>query len=249
MVRVRAAGLSASWGMVYVYTAGIGAVMTAARIVVDSNQDLAGHPGVITKLLRRPGARSEYADYDLVSTSGLRILVQEKKVKDLESSWKSRRLQSQLRTMLKENPDGVNVLGLRASGSVPSIQEMLWLDLRDEILIDLMKWQALGGYVGFLPSGAERVLETLITWRSVLQPTQSLFTVIAGSPKRLLPDDLTPVEKALVGLGAGIGPVAAKKLTAKLGQSLRSILVVKEEAWRAAGLNSSQAERLSRLVT
>ena len=167
------------------------------------------------------------------------VVVEEKRVADLLTSWKDRRLQRQLRRIKQANPEGINILALRASGSVPSLNEILWLDVPTELSLDLLKWQALGGLVGFLPYYPQGVLDTLKTWRAILRPGQHLYSVLAGTETERMPEKMTEVGYALRRLFKGVGPKLGAAWAEAAEQDLTKALLMPDNEVKKLGARQS----------
>lgn len=218
-----------------------------AVITVDVHQDLAHHPDVLTR-------RLEVADYSFVTFESVQTLVEEKRLGDLLSSFSSRRLQRQLRKMMQTNPEGINILGLRASGSVSLLQGTLWLDVPPELALDLLKWQGLGGLIGFLPHNKGRVLETLQQWQAVLQPGRHLFSILAGDDrgrreqKEAKRQDMKPVAQALRRLFKGVGYELGVRWAEAAGQDLLKALTMPDESLTASGVHRGIIKKRRELI-
>lgn len=187
----------------------------------------------------------ERGDYVTSTNAGHIMLVEEKRLPDLVGSWRSRRLQRQLRHLLASNPDGLNVLALRAPNYLgETLQE------NQDIVAELLKWQTLGGLLGMLPESSSLVFQELRRWRAVLQPGQGLFSILAGDdrPKRASREPMTPCGAALRAVLQGVGYKTGKSWAAAAGENLLRALSMSEEELSRAGVNKTTRARLAKLL-
>ena len=199
--------------------------------------------------LKDPGtvsAKLRVGDYVFAKKEHV-VVVEEKRVADLLTSWKDRRLQRQLRRIKQANPGGINILALRASGSVPSLNELLWLDIPAEITLDLLKWQALGGLVGFLPYYPQGVLDTLKTWRAILKPGQHLYSILAGTETERMPEKMTEVGYALRKLFKNVGPKLGAAWAIAAEQDLTKALRMPDNEVKKLGARQSVLDQRKEL--
>mgnify|MGYP001601772254 CR=1 FL=1 len=230
--------------------------LSLGRQVLLDNREL-GEPGLIivdvfqrdVLALKDPGttsAKLKVGDY-VFATKDHVVVVEEKRIPDLLTSWGGRRLQRQLRRIKQANPDGINILALRASGSVPSLNELLWLDIPPELTLDLLKWQALGGLLGFVPYYPKGVLETLQTWRAILKPGQHLYSVLAGTEVERMPEKMTPTGYALRRLFKGVGPKLGAAWAAAGQESLVQALAMPDRVLKDLGARQSVLDQRGEL--
>mgnify|MGYP001615743418 FL=1 len=215
----------------------------SSYIYADPHQDLAAlvEPKIIEVA---PHSRT---DYLFVTSEGKVVGVEEKRTGDLVKSWTSHRLQRQLRH-LREAVD-IPVLALRAPLFGLLERELLSRGHDPyDFFLDLVKWQCLGGLIGFLPNDANEAVTALKSWRAGLVGKQSLLSVLAGDDRtKVRVAGLSPVEAALVRLRIGVGPITAKKLTGALGQHLTGVLSASDEKLKKAGCNAGTLRKLEAL--
>tara|TARA_Y100000034_G_scaffold110249_1_gene142237 strand:+ start:283 stop:990 length:708 start_codon:yes stop_codon:yes gene_type:complete len=195
---------------------------------VDYRQDLAQHPEVQSVTLK-------YGDIRFPLDEESWVIIEEKRVRDLEDSYRKRRLQRQLRNMLWSNPKGVNILGLRASSPMQVALQDTYHELTEECMLDLMKWQMIGGVIGYLPYNVEGVLRTLKNWRAILKPGQHFFSIVAGTDEPPIREDMTPTAYAIRRLFKGVGPTIANKIAAFYKQDLARALGAPDQEWLNLG--------------
>lgn len=187
-------------------------------------------------------------DYLFLTPEKRLVVVEEKRLGDLVSSYSSRRLQRQLRRVRLANPDGVSVVALRASGERPALEETMWAAMPPELMVDLVKWQLLGGLVGFLPHDPHEALGVLRTWQAILHPGVHLFSIVAGSdlePKR---ERLTEVAYALRKLFVGVGPKTGAAWAAAAHEHLLEALTMPDEALKPLGVRPAVVRKRKELV-
>ena len=212
----------------------------ASTTYVDSRQYqpklIAGETGLVRKLA--------VGDYVLVGPTGLVIGVEEKRLPDLVSSWWTHRLHRQLRQLL--GAVDVAVLAIRAPFG--TMQELVQTEAMDWSA--LLKWQMLGGYLGFLPYPPMAVLPALMEMAAVLRPgSRSTVSILKATDvhRKVLPD-LTPTAQALGRLVPGVGLVMGARLASAFHQDLREALAASDEEWAAAGANKSVLRELRRVI-
>lgn len=184
--------------------------------------------------------RLPVGDYVFMTHSGKIVAVEEKKYGDLISSYARRRLQRQLRQCL--TGADIAILAMRAENDLLVAYPM------DELMVDLIKWQVLGGYIGYLPASAHAVLQELASWRTILQPSRATLSVIAGSDVQKPKTPGTPVSAAIQRLITGVGPVTGSKLAEAFGQNLLNMLSATDAALTKAGAHRGIITKLRALV-
>ena len=212
-------------------------VIPPGQLVVDTAQT-DSYPPDVKRLRLKTG------DWLLYNGETL-LLVEEKRLSDLKRSWKARRLQRQLRWMLQANPSGLNILGLRGSGP-STLQETFWDYLPQELALDLLKWQALGGLVGYLPHSPRFLPKVIREWSASLKPGVPLLSILAGRDLDKRPKASSPFEQALMRLFDGVGRVTAEKIAARV-PSLAAMLNISDEELRAAKIPAKVIEQIRRL--
>ena len=198
---------------------------------------------------------------DYIYHNGIHLLlVEEKKLPDLYDSWRSRRLQRQLRHLLEANPDGINILALRGSAR-HALQEIFWQGDVPELALDLLKWQVHGGLIGFLPARAGSVVATIKEWGSVLKPGRGIWDIVRGDDRTLAKrkrigreekdEDrpTTPVEAALQRLLPGVGRVRSRVLGEACGQNLLAFYAADDETLKRWGVTPSVLRKLREVVS
>lgn len=219
--------------------------MSNEWLTVDAHQDwaqLAKQAGCVVKQLK-------CGDYSFSTLDGLPVLVEEKKLRDLISSWSARRLQRQLRKMLQANPEGANVLALRASGAAPSLAETLWTEIPQELCLDLLRWQLLGGIIAFLPYSPQAVLEALTDYRACLRPGRALLSVLAGDDRdKEKQATLSNTAYALIKMCKGVGRVTAASWAELSQQHLSIAINMTDEQLKQAGVRKGVREWLRAVV-
>jgi hypothetical protein len=177
-----------------------------------------------------------YGDYLFVTPTGQIVVLEEKKQGDLDTSWRQRRLQRQLRLALEHNEEGITGLALRLHGPLAIFAEQAgtfyfqW----DELLIDLAKLQALGIPVVFLPS--RRVISHLVKLRAALQPGIALLSALAGDDRGRVREKMKPAEMALRQAVDGVGKTLAVKWAEAADQDLVVALSMTDKEMKAVGL-------------
>jgi len=208
--------------------------------LVDIHQDLAPHAEVQRVLL-------PVGDYILVGPENHLIVVEEKRLPDLVTSWRARRLQRQLRRMLMANDGGVNVLGLRSATMLSLVDAYKYRQV-PEISLDLLKWQSLGGLVGFLPFSPDGTLATLRDWRAVLRPGSHLFSILAGDDRNKPRESMSRVAKGLRALVPGVGYEVGRRWAEASGENLLTALQMTDEQLKEAGLNVRVRRALAQML-
>lgn len=207
-------------------------------IAVDANQGVAQYArnyGVPYIVKRIPTSDRHYADYAFASESGHSVGVEAKRLRDLVGSYNGRRLQGQLRDLRKAFD--ISILGIQIEPlrhRYDRLHENLWTDL--------LKWSAIGGICTLLPDYDEDVLTVLRSWRSVLQPTKALYSVVSGEEKKRV--EGTPCEKGLQKLFRGVGPKMSKRIATYFNQSLYMALYAPPHILRKAGCTSRVIEQI-----
>ena len=205
-------------------------------IYVDDRQPDMRHdlpPGVVV-------TRLPVGDYVFVTPAssaapcGQVVVVEEKKLDDLYSSWTARRLQRQLREVRAAGD--VAVLALRGTQGLDTYLD--WLN------IELVKWQAIGGLVVSLPPEQSGVFAMLSKLREVLPPGAHLYTVVAGEDRRVSRKAKTPVGRALATLLTGVGPVLGDKLSSEGDHDIVRALKLEPATLRRLGVRTRTLEHL-----
>ena len=214
---------------------------TADTIFVDGRQDIAGY-------IKQRGrkkisvAQLPEGEYVMVTPSGLTVGIEEKKPSDLAGSLRTRRLQRQLRRL--EKVVDVPLLGLRfmaRGGFTPKWWQFGSLSMP----VELLKWSLRGGIV-LLPHGEDNLIKTLRRVRNILQPGRHLFSIVAGSDKKVT--GITGFNRAVQRMIEGVGPSTASKLEEHYDGDIKSLLFDNEEGWAEAGLNVRQKANLEELL-
>jgi hypothetical protein len=210
-------------------------------IYVDGRQDVAGY-------IKRSGrkkvlvAELPEGDYVMVTPSGLTVGIEEKKPGDLASSLRSRRLQRQLRRL--EKSVDIPLLGLRFMGG-RGFTPHWWQWGSLNMPIELLKWSLRGGII-LLPKSDELLIKTLRRARNILQPGKHLFSIVAGSDKKITGS--TGFNRAVQRMIEGVGPSTAGKIEKYYNGSMHKLLTDNEEGWSEAGLNIRQKANLEELL-
>ncbi|HHT9130865.1 MAG TPA: hypothetical protein ACFYED_00055 [Candidatus Tripitaka californicus] len=220
--------------------------MSYEWLTIDAHQDCAPYMRAAGAAIRQ----LKYGDYSFNTLDALPVLVEEKKLHDLITSWRARRLQRQLRKLLQENPAGANVLALRAAGAVPTLAETLWTEIPTELYLDLLRWQLLGGVVAFMPYAPQAVLETLTDWRACMRPGRALLSILAGDdrPQRQQQEQLTDTAYALMKLCKGVGRATAASWAQAANQSLNTAINMDEQLLKQAGVRKGAREWLQSVL-
>lgn len=188
---------------------------------------------------------------DYIYHNGIHLLlVEEKKLPDLYDSWKSRRLQRQLRHLLEANPDGINILALRGSAR-HALQEIFWQGDVPELALDLLKWQVHGGLIGFLPARPSAIVNTIKAWGSVLKPGRGLLSILAGDDRtrQHFREPMTPVASALRRLLPGVGPKRAPLMAEACGESLITFFAADDDTLKRWGVTPAVLRKLREVVS
>lgn len=183
--------------------------------------------------------RLPVGDYVFTTPQNHIVIVEEKRLNDLYTSYNNRRLQRELRHMLSENEEGVNVLGLRATTMDEELREIYHKPPTIDVATELIKWQILGGIVGLLPINIVDVYDRLCEWRAVLQPGRSLFSIIAGSDSKADTKPMTRCARALRQILKGVGYQTGQRIADYFRNDLVLALSASDEAWKKAGANKT----------
>lgn len=177
-------------------------------------------------------------DYAFCLDNGKVVGLESKTVSDLISSWRSRRLQRQLRDMLSEVD--IPVLLVRASDEI----DYIMLDAWPEIQVDLVKWQLIGGYLFMAPYETEHLFSFLSEAKAAMNGQRNLRTIISGVD-RTKPKG-NKQEAALQAIIKGCGPVMSKKLIGTF-HTVGGVLRAKDKELREAGATSAVVRRVAGL--
>ena len=184
-----------------------------------------------------------YGDYLFVTPSGHIVCLEEKRQGDLDTSWRSRKVQRQLREAHEANPDGINGLVLRLQSSILVGDEGGTYSVqRNEILLDLTKLQLLGIPVVMVP--ARGIVPHLVALRAIIQPGVHLLSPLAGTDKRKVREKMTPVALALREAVDGVGYKLATEWAAASHQDILVAFGLDEEEMKAIGLPSPVRKRV-----
>lgn len=201
----------------------------AHLIYVDGHQDLASilkralpYEHLVVRKLGVGDYVFKIANSDLVAG------IEEKKLEDLVNSTGTRRLQRQLRH-LRESVD-VPICAVRLPYSFTLNEDMLVLPL-----IELLKWQAVGGMATILPAGMTALMSMLEVIQANLQPGRGIWSVLAGTDKRQEPPGMSKLVTQLHRLRLGIGPATGAKLEARYA-NLVEALSAPDEEWLDLGV-------------
>ncbi len=164
--------------------------------------------------------------------------LESKKVGDLISSWRARRLQRQLRNMV-ETVD-IPVLLVRPGDEI----DFVMLDAWPEIQSDLVRFQMMGGYVWLAPYETEHLFEFLGETKSILSGNRNLRTIITGIDKAKPKGNKQ--EAALQAMLKGCGPVMAKKLIGQF-RTVGRVLQATDTELRKSGATKGVVAQLKRL--
>jgi hypothetical protein len=210
----------------------------ANKVIIDVHQDLAAVADKKIVVQRLPEG-----DYCMVGVGGHIILLEEKKQADLDTSWRSRRLQRQLRKMQEVNPDGINGLALRlhSTGGQGGVYLMQW----NELLLDLAKLQLLSIPIVFLPGHG--VVEHLTQLCAVMQPGRHLLSPLAGDDRGKVREKMEPVALALRMALKGVGYKLANVWAEAADQSLPRALSMTEEEMKEIKLPANVRRRVEEL--
>lgn len=210
------------------------------KIIVDVHQDLAHHPLVETRRIPQ--------DYSFTTEAGMTVLVEEKKLPDFINSYKGRRLQRQLRRMLEVNEAGINILALRGVGPLSGLENSFWTQIPSETALELLKWQVLGGYLGFLPSNSQDVLTALLSWQAVLKPGSHLLSILAGSDEHKRPPKLSPCAYMLWRMFRGVGPEKATAWAKAGAENIITALSMNESALKSVNIHKGILKQLREVL-
>ena len=221
------------------------AIGSSRNMFSDFRQDYAGQYGTERVTLK-------VGDVLAVTSHGAVLLIEEKKVGDLVSSYTARRLQRQLRHMLQTNPDGINALAIRGDGNANDLQAIMQLLSYQsvDLTLDLVKWQIFGGLVVFVPAAAGAAVDAYLSLSSSLTPGRHLYTVVAGNDqetRRNKSKGLTATAEALRRLIPGVGPVLAEAWAAAAEQDLVTALTMSNEKLKDLGANKTVVARRGEL--
>ena len=213
----------------------------ANKVIIDVHQDLAAVADKKIVVQRLPEG-----DYCMVGVGGHIILLEEKKQADLDTSWRSRRLQRQLRKMLEVNPDGINGLALRLHfNDMMGEQGGTYLLQWNELLLDLAKLQLLSIPIVFLPGHG--VVDHLTQLCAVMQPGRHLLSPLAGDDRGKVREKMEPVALALRMALKGVGYKLANVWAEASGQNLPRALSMTEEEMKEIKLPANVRRKVEEL--
>lgn len=190
----------------------------ASALYVDSGENVTG-PGVVRRQM------PNRMDYAFALKSGKVVGLESKKLSDLISSHRARRLQRQLRDMF--DTVDIPILILRSTGTS-------WRGLAEfpDLMLDLVKFQLLGGIIAHAPADDASMYEFLGELKATLEGNRNLRTVIAGTDKKKVTG--TKFEARLQRLLDGCGPAMARRL-ARAFPNISAVLMAPETALKEAG--------------
>lgn len=219
----------------------------SSEIYMDGRQDTAPYGKVTDGFTVKSLPIGDYVF--TTQDDRLVVVVEEKKLHDFTSSYRSRRLQRQLR----QGWFGADiaVLALRVD-----MEEHVWHGLHEEITsemldeegiaLDLVKWQEIGGRIITLPMHPGAVLPRLRALRAVLKSGRHQLSILAGTDQPRRRQASTPVGQALQATFKGLGPTVADRLAARGG--LGRVLELSDDDWRNEGANKTVLEKRRELM-
>ena len=152
----------------------------------------------------------EVGDYVFATGEGKTVALEEKRCGDFESSFSGGRRRG--RRQLRECRGAADVAGLALRGASKrySMDTEWSFSIDDaEMLVDLVKWQVLGGVVVFLPWEPEDVIARLQGLRGVLRPGNHLYSVVSGTDKKMpwvgQPEPILAFRRMVKGVGKVMG--------------------------------------------
>lgn len=174
--------------------------------------------------------RLPVGDYVMATPRAQIVVVEEKKPLDLASSFASRRLQRQLRQVV--GAGHIWVLGLRGQ---PTALGTLYDEAVPKVVLEMVKWQMLGGYVVGLPERLQDVVLTLRELRAVLVPSSSTLSVLAGDDRGKIRQAMPPPARAIRRAVDGVGYAIAMALWERYKDAqspLLAMLQAPDDEWR-----------------
>ena len=219
---------------------------TTKEILVDTRQSEVDRQMEVV-----PPARLQtlpFGDYLFVTPSQHIVTLEEKRQDDLDTSWRARRVQRQLREAHAANPEGINGLALRLNNP------LAWLGAEDggtyyirsnELLLDLAKLQLLGIPVVFLPG--HKIVPHLEALRAIMQPGRHLLSPLAGEDNRKPREKLKGVAAAIRGGLPGVGAAIATRWAEASGQNLGRAFTMTEDELKQAGVPANVRRTLGGL--
>ena len=200
-------------------------------IYVDGNQDIA-KAGRATEQFKVVGLPVGDYVFQLMGEGGLIVGIEEKKLPDLVTSFKTRRLQRQLRQLTKAV--SIPVLAFRLTCDRYYMLDPYRHNDTVQPLLSLLKWQAVGGMVAVLPGQYKLLCDMLLAMQSTLKPGRGMWSVLAGEDKPQSAK-VGPLASSLHRLIPGIGPAMGSKLESHYG-GLLAALTAPDEEWQALGI-------------
>lgn len=152
----------------------------------------------------------DVGDYVFATVAGKTVALEEKRSGDFASSFAEGRRRG--RRQLRECRGAADIAGIALRGHHVWSNEGHWIyDIvdDDEAMIDLVKWQVLGGLVVMLPAAPEEVVDRLKALRTVLQPGNHLYSIVSGTDKKLphvgQPEPVLAFRRMVKGVGKILG--------------------------------------------
>lgn len=177
------------------------ATQADVRAFVEVSKSLAHPPRVEVCHL-------DVGDYVFATPSGKTVALEEKRSGDLARSMSEGRRRG--RRQLRECRAAADVAGLALRGDYSRVDLDQWeYAIPSDMVLEIVKWQVLGGLVVPLPTAPGQLLEELWKLRAILRPGSHLYSVVAGTDKKMpwvgQPEPVLAFRRMVKGVGRSIG--------------------------------------------